>query len=136
MFEVAKPYARDLMLRRYSPGRIVGRARRETTDLVRIARDLPYQVSDVLEQARDGQIEVGFVHKGVDEFLAGMDVAFNRLVVALVVSAGLISSSLIGIFATEGPQILGINVVSVFGFVLSTILAVWLLVGVIRHGRL
>jgi ubiquinone biosynthesis protein len=136
VFETAKPYARDLMLRRYSPGRMAGRARRETTDLVRIARELPYQLHDVLEQARDGQIEVGFVHKGVDEFLQGMDVAFNRLVVALVVSAGLIASSLIGIFATKGPQLLGINVVSVFGFGLSTILAVWLLVGVIRHGRL
>ncbi len=136
VFEVAKPYARDLMLRRYSPGRMAVRARRETTDLVRIARELPYQLNDVLEQARDGQIEVGFVHKGVDEFLQGMDVAFNRLVVALVVSAGLIASSLIGIFATRGPLILGINSVSVIGFTLSTILAVWLLVGVIRHGRL
>src|SRR4051812_1497307 len=136
VFEVAKPYARDLMLRRYSPGRMVGRARRESTDLVRIARELPYQLNDVLEQARDGQIEVGFVHKGVDDFLQKMDVAFNRLVIALVVSAGVISSSLIGIFATGGPQLLGINVVSVIGFPLSTVLAVWLLVGVVRHGRL
>jgi ubiquinone biosynthesis protein len=136
VFEVAKPYARDLMLRRYSPGRVAQRARRETTDLVRIARELPYQLNDVLEQARDGQIEVGFVHKGVDDFLQKLDVAFNRLVIAMVVAAGLISSSLIGIFATSGPQVLGINVVSVVGFTLSTILAVWLLIGVMRHGRL
>jgi ubiquinone biosynthesis protein len=136
VFEVAKPYARDLMLRRYSPGRIAYRARRETTDLVRIARELPYQLNEVLEQARDGQIEVGFVHKGVDDFLQGVDVAANRMVVAIVVAAGLISSSIIGIFATGGPHVLGIHVLSFVGFTLSTLLAVWLMVGVVRHGRL
>ena len=57
----------------------------------------------MLEEVRDGQIEVGFVHKGLDEFMHKLDVVFNRLVVALVVAGGLIGSSLIGIFATDGP---------------------------------
>jgi hypothetical protein len=43
---------------------------------------------------------------------------------------------MIGIFATKGPQILGINSLSVVGFVLSTILGIWLLWGVVRGGRL
>ena len=136
VFEVAKPYARSLLVGRYSPGRMLSRARRETTDMARIARDLPYQVSDVLEQARDGQIEVGFVHKGIDDFMHKMDVAFNRLVVALVVAAGLISSSLMGIFAEEGPDVFGIHFLSVIGFLLSGLLAAWLLLGVLRSGRL
>ncbi|MFN2470511.1 MAG: ABC1 kinase family protein [Gaiellaceae bacterium] len=136
VFEVAKPYARNLLIGRYSPGRVASRARRETVELARIARGLPYQVSDVLEQARDGQIEVGFVHKGIDEFMHKMDIAFNRLVVALVVAAGLIASSLMGIFAEEGPQILGIHVVSVVGFLVSGLLGGWLLLGVLRSGRL
>jgi ubiquinone biosynthesis protein len=63
-------------------------------------------------------------------------VTFNRLVIALVVSAGLIASSMLGIFATGGPQILGINALAVVGFVLSGILGIWLLWGVIRSGRL
>ena len=76
------------------------------------------------------------MHKGLDEFLARMNVAFNRLVVALVVVGGLIGSSLIGIFATQGPQLLGVNILSVIGFVLSGILGAWLLWGVFRSGRL
>ena len=66
----------------------------------------------MLEQVRDGQIEVGFVHKGLDEFMQKIDVAMNRLIIAFVVAAGLIGSSLIGVFATSGPQVLGLNVVS------------------------
>ena len=103
VFEVAKPYARGLMLERYTPRRVLTRARKEGIELARVVRDMPYQVHDVLEEFRDGQIEVGFVHKGLDEFMRKLDVAFNRLVIALVVVGGLIGSSLIGIFSTEGP---------------------------------
>jgi hypothetical protein len=60
----------------------------------------------------------------------------NRLVIALVVSAGLVASSLLGIFATGGPEILGINALSVVGFLVSGILGFWLLWGVLRSGRL
>ncbi len=72
-----------------------------------------------MEEIRDGQIEVGFVHKGLDDLLAKLDTLFNRLVVALIVVGGLIGSSIIGIFATTGPQVLGINVISIVGFALS-----------------
>jgi ubiquinone biosynthesis protein len=93
-------------------------------------------VHDVLQEIRDGQIEVGFVHKGLDEFMHKLDVIFNRLVIALVVAGGLLGSSLIGILATEGPQIFGIHFLSVAGFIMSGVLGVWLMVGVLRSGRI
>src|SRR5690242_16965091 len=136
VFEVARPYARSLMLERYTPQRVLKRARTEGIELARIARDMPYQVHDFLEEVRDGQIEVGFVHKGLDEFMRKLDVAINRLVVALVVIGGLIGSSLIGIFSTTGPQLAGVNFLSFIGFVLSAVLGLWLLWGVFRSGRL
>jgi len=101
-----------------------------------MAIDLPYQIHDTLEQVRDGQIEVGFVHKGLDEFMEQMQRVFNRLVIALIVTGGLIGSSLIGIFAKAGPHLLGVNVISIGGFALSTVLGLWLLWGVVRSGRL
>jgi len=136
VFEVARPYARNLMVERFSPERMLARAQKESSDLVRITRAIPYQVHDFLEQIRDGQIEVGFVHKGLDQFMREVDVAFNRLVVALIVVGGLIGSSLIGVFGTHGPYVLGVNFLSFIGFLLSGALGVWLLWGVIRSGRL
>jgi ubiquinone biosynthesis protein len=136
VFEVAKPYARSLLLGRYTPQRVISRARRESFKLASVFAEYPYQVGDILEQMRDGQIEVGFVHKGLDEFMHKLDVAFNRLIIAFVVAAGLIGSSLIGVFATSGPQVLGLNVVSAFGFFLSGVLGLWLLWGVFRSGRI
>jgi ubiquinone biosynthesis protein len=136
VFEVAKPYARDLMLERFTPRRIAMRAQRESLQLTQMALELPYQIHDTLEQIRDGEIEVGFVHKGLDDLLAKLDTLFNRLVIALVVVGGLLGSSLIGIFAKAGPQVLGLNVVAFIGFLLSGLLGLWLLWGVVRSGRL
>jgi ubiquinone biosynthesis protein len=136
VFEVAKPYARGLMLGRFTPQRVVARARKEGWQLAQIAYDIPYQVHDFLEEIRDGQIEVGFVHKGLDEFMHKVDVGVNRLVVALVVVGGLIGSALIGTFAKGGPHLLGVNVLSLIGFALSGVLGLWLLYAVVRRGRL
>jgi ubiquinone biosynthesis protein len=136
VFEVARPHARALMVERFTPRRVIGRARREAWQLATITAELPYQIHDTLDQIRDGQIEVGFVHKGLDDFMHKLDAVMNRLVIALVVAGGLIGSSLIGIFATTGPHILGVHFLSVFGFLVSGILGVWLLWGVIRSGRL
>jgi ubiquinone biosynthesis protein len=115
---------------------MLARAQKESHELVRIAAEIPHQLHDILDELRDGQIDVGFVHKGLDEFMHKVDVAFNRLVVALIVVGGLIGSSLIGIFATHGPFVFGVNFLSFIGFILSGALGVWLLWGVIRSGRL
>ena len=136
VFEVAKPYARDLMMHRYTPHRMLRRATKETRALAQVIRETPYQWHDVLEQARHGQLELVFRHKGLDELAHKLDVVFNRLVVALVVAGGLIGSSLIGIFAKNGPHVMGLHVISFIGFLLSGILGVWLLIGVVKSGRL
>jgi ubiquinone biosynthesis protein len=136
VFEVARPYARELMVDRFSPARLAASAQRQGRELFGIARELPYQIHDVLQEVRDGQIEVGFVHKGLDEFMHKLDVAINRVVVALVVAGGLLGSSLIGILATEGPHIFGLHFLSAIGFLVSGVLGAWLLIGVLRSGRL
>jgi ubiquinone biosynthesis protein len=136
VFEVAKPYARDMMIGRFTPERLARSAQKEAIGLARILREAPYQWHDFLEQVRDGQIEVGFVHKGLDEFMPRIEQGFNRLVIALIAAGGLIGSSLIGVFATGGPHVFGIHVIAFVGFILSGVLGAWLLWGVVRSGRL
>ena len=134
VFEVARPYARALVMQRFTP-----RPRRRAG----APRDEPVRAGDLgapvpaLRDARagaGGEIELGFVHKGLDDLMHKLDVISNRLVIALIVVGGLIGSSLIGIFAKTGPHVLGLNVVSAFGFMASGVLGIWLLVGVIRSG--
>jgi ubiquinone biosynthesis protein len=136
VFDVAKPYARELMIERFTPQRVVRRTAGEASSLARMLRELPYQVHDTMEQVRDGQIEVGFRHEGLDALFQHMDRVGNRLVIAIIAGTGVIGSALIGIFGDAGPQILGLHVFSIVGFSISTLLGLWLAWGVIRSGRL
>ena len=136
VFDVAKPYARELMIERFTPQRVVRRTAEEASNLARMLKELPYQVHDTMEQARDGQIEVGFRHEGLDDLFQHMDRVGNRLVIAIVAGTGVIGSALIGIFGDAGPHILGLHVFSIVGFSISTLLGLWLAWGVIRSGRL
>jgi ubiquinone biosynthesis protein len=136
VFDVAKPYARELMIERFTPQRVVRRGGQELRSWARMALDLPYQVHDTMEQVRDGQIEVGFRHEGLDDFFTHMDKVVNRLVIAVVAGTGVIGSALIGIFADSGPHVLGLHVFSIVGFSVSALLGLWLAWGVIRSGRL
>ena len=69
VFEVARPYARSLVLGRFTPERVAGMVRSVVFGLARVLREAPYQLHDFLEQAREGRIEVGFVHKGLEVFI-------------------------------------------------------------------
>ena len=132
VFEVAKPYARELMMQRFSPRRLARDTQNEVRDLARVLRAAPQQVHDVLESFRDGQVEVRLARDELDLVLRNLDVGLNRLVIALVVAAGLIGSSFLAAAAT-GP---GLQTLAGIGFALSFGLGVWLMWGVIRHGRL
>ena len=136
VFDVAKPYARELMIERFTPQRVVRRTAGEASNLARMLKEFPYQVHDTMEQVRDGQIEVGFRHEGLDDLFQHMDRVGNRLVIAIIAGTGVIGSALIGIFGDSGPHILGLHVFSIVGFSISTLLGLWLAWGVIRSGRL
>jgi ubiquinone biosynthesis protein len=136
VFEVAEPYAAELVARRYSPRRLLDRSREELESYGGLLMELPYQVHDTLEQLRDGEVEVQFRHKGLDELTRQADVVFNRLVIAVVMAALLIGSSLIGISANGGWHLFGIHVLALAGFLTASALGFVLVLSIVRSGRL
>ncbi|HEY2868128.1 MAG TPA: hypothetical protein VGJ11_01405, partial [Gaiellales bacterium] len=133
---VAEPYAAELVARRYSPRRLLDRSREELESYGGLLMELPYQVHDTLEQLRDGEVEVQFRHKGLDELTRQADVVFNRLVIAVVMAALLVGSSLIGISAQGGWHVFGIHVLALAGFLTASALGFVLVLSIVRSGRL
>jgi len=136
VFEVARPYARGLMADRFHPRAVSQQFRNEAIGLASVARDMPYQISDVLERLREGTFQVKIENPGIDQIDDHIDKASNRMSVALVVAGGLLGSAIIGVFADDGPHVLGLHLLSVLGFILSGAFGLWLVWGVMRHGRL
>ena len=136
VFEVAKPYARQLIAERFSPRRMSIRAQAEVRELAGVARELPYQLRDVMEQTRQGNLELQIRNPGFDDLTYHIDHAVNRIAVALIVLGGLVGSSIVGVLAKDGPHVAGLHLLSFIGFVLSGAFAVWLVWGIARSGRL
>jgi ubiquinone biosynthesis protein len=108
----------------------------EALALGSVAREVPYQVSDILERLRDGTFQVHIENPGIDQIDDHIDKATNRIAVALVILGGLMGSAIIGVFAEGGPHAIGIHLLALAGFILSGVFGTWLVWGILRHGRL
>ena len=58
------------------------------------------------------------------------------MVVALVASSLGVASSIIAVFVTEGPHLLGVSVWGIPGFVAALFFGIWLMWAIFRSGRM
>jgi ubiquinone biosynthesis protein len=98
--------------------------------------EYPRQLYNLLNELKDGEIEVVFRHRGLDDLISKVDILANRLVFAFLIAALIISSSLLGIFSESGVRVLGMSILGLIGFVIAALLGLLLLVGIVRSGRL
>jgi len=138
VYEIARPYARRLLRERFEPSAILERARESVAENARYLEDYPEQLRELLTELEDGEVEIRLRHGGLDDLTGQVDVLANRLVFALVTGALFVGSSLLGAFATAGPQVpyLGVAVVAFAGFALALVMSVILFFVIFRSGRL
>jgi ubiquinone biosynthesis protein len=126
-------------------GELISRFRDPRYVAVRTARKLmqgdtyaeyPRQIHNLLNELKDGEIEVVFRLRKLDELVSKVDILANRLVIALLIAALIIGSSFFVIFGEGGARFLGVSILGLLGFVIAALLGLLLLVGIIRSGRL
>ena len=133
---VAAAEAAEALISRYrDPAYIAGRLVRRVVQPDALA-DYPRQIHMLLDELKDGEVEVRFRHAGLDDLISKVDILANRLVFALLIAALILGSSMLGIFLDKGAQFLGVHFIGLIGFVVAAILGLLLLVGIIRSGRL
>ena len=111
------------MLERFTPQRVARRARRDAIPLRADLRARRRTSGTTPRGAARRPDRGGLRAQGTRRLpRRSIQRVFNRLVIALIVTGGLIGSSMIGIFATAGPHLLGVNVLSIVGFALSAVL--------------
>ena len=132
---VAAEAAEALISRYRDPAYIAARMARRLAQPDTYA-DYPRQLHALLNELKDGEIEVRFRHAGLDELISKVDILANRLVFGLLIAALILGSSLLGLFVKGGVQIVGLSVFGLVGFVFAAILGLLLLFAIIRSGRL
>jgi ubiquinone biosynthesis protein len=74
-------------------------------------------------------------HIGLDKFIKDMDRSSNRIAFSMIISAILLSSAIM--HATgAGPSVFGMSLLGITAFGIAFILGIWLLISIIRSGRL
>lgn len=84
---VLAPYARQLLLRRYAPGRLVKQLGRAGLEAAEVAADLPWHVGRLLADIERGGIEFAIRPAHFDPLLARLERLVNRLVLGMLAAA-------------------------------------------------
>jgi len=131
----SEPYASKLVRERYSPAKIAREFGRDVADAGEFAFHLPRQLRKIIRKLLRNDIHFKLHHLGLDNLIRDMDRSSNRIAFAMVISALIISSAIMNATGVP-PRIFGQSVLGWMGFVLAGLLGVWLLISIIRSGRL
>ncbi len=136
LFEIAGRYTGELKWGLVDPRRVPTRLQRYAAEYAQIFSEYPLQVYDVLNELRDGEVEIKFRHTGLEGMIHRLDVIANRVVVALVSIALGVTGMAVAVTVDGGPQVGGLSLWGIPGLVAALIFGVWLIYAIIRSGRL
>jgi ubiquinone biosynthesis protein len=135
IIEEAKPFAKELIQKRMSPAYQMTKAYRTLSDISDIMKEIPGQISHVLRKVIKDRLKIEFVHSGLDRLIRDMDKSSNRLSFSLIISAIVVGSSII-MLSGKGPLLFGFPMLGVIGYIVAGLLGLWLVISILRSGRL
>jgi len=131
----AAPFVRHIQLERLRPKRIAEDMYNSGAELLDLIKEIPGEVREILRQAKQGRIRIEFEHRGIEPMLSTHDRISNRLAFAIVLASLVIGSSLI-VLSGIPPNWHGIPVIGLAGFLIAGVMGFWLLVTILRRGRM
>jgi ubiquinone biosynthesis protein len=135
MIERTTPFIKRIRAARMHPKRIADDMLESGIDLVRLLREIPGGVREILTQFKRGKVKIEFEHRGLEPMLSKHDQTSNRIAFSIVIGALIIGSAVIVLSKTP-PLLFGIPVIGIIGFVAAGFMAVWLLIAILTKGRL
>jgi len=137
LLALIRPRIRDLVAKRFAPSRLLRSATVSGWHLLNILKVAPTQMRDVFRRVARGQWQVHIRHQNLDDLAHEIDRASNRLGVSIIVAAVIVGSSLIIGNETRVPLLgLPLAIIGAFGYIFAAIMGLWLVVNMIRSGKL
>ncbi|NLB06219.1 MAG: AarF/ABC1/UbiB kinase family protein [Desulfobulbaceae bacterium] len=135
LIRLARPFMRRIRLERMRPARLAEEIARTGSGYLQLLRELPEELRTILRQLRGGRMRIEFEHRGLQALGAALDRVSNRIAFAIVLAALIVGSSLI-VLSDIPPHWHDIPVIGLLGFLVAGIMGFWLLLSIIRHGRM
>lgn len=131
----AEPYAIKLVKEKYSASRIYAKVSKNLIDLGDFILFFPKQIRQIIRKILRDDLHMKMTHIGLDKLITDMDRSSNRITFGMIISAILLSSAIMHASGT-GPRIFGLSILGIISFGLAFLLGIWLIISIIRSGRL
>ncbi|UCE52686.1 MAG: AarF/ABC1/UbiB kinase family protein [Desulfobacterales bacterium] len=135
MIANAAPFVQRVKLDRFRPQRIAGDVIDLASKLLQFLQQFPEDLLDLADLIRRQKIRLQLEHHGLETMLATHDQISNRLAFSIIIAALIIGSALI-VISEIPPLIFGISLIGIILFSAAAIMGIWLLVAILRKGRL
>jgi ubiquinone biosynthesis protein len=135
MITKAAPFVKRILLGRFTPQRISGDMYRLALDLMKFLKQFPKDLLDISRMVRQQKLYVRIENQGLNRMLSTHDQISNRISFSIIIAALIIGSALI-VISEIPPLFYGISLIGIIAFLAAAVMGIWLLVAIIRKGRL
>lgn len=135
VIKTASPFVREIQKDRFRPRRLARDLIGYSNELFHLLKEVPGDLKAVLRLAKQGKLKIEFEHIGLTPLLNTQDRTSNRLAFAIVIASLVIGSSLI-IHSGIPPKWHDIPLIGLAGYVVAGIMGFWLLISILRRGRM
>lgn len=130
-----RPFIQQVKLERFGPKRLSADLYDMLSRLLQFLQQFPKDLLDLTGMIRQQRLSLQLEHKGLEAMLATQDQTSNRMSFAIIIAALIIGSALI-VISEIPPLVYGISLIGIIGYLVAAIMGIWLLVAIIRKGRL
>ncbi|MFN3752010.1 MAG: ABC1 kinase family protein [Thiobacillus sp.] len=134
MIDHVTPFVEAIIQQRYTPGALFARGRRSVREALEVVADLPRDLRHLLRDARRGRVKVDLDLKRLDHFGHQLDSASNRLTMGILTASLVIGSSII-MTVKGGPELFGLPLFGLLGFLIAFFNSVWIVFSIWRAGK-
>lgn len=134
MVDHITPFLQRVLEARYTPEALGRRARRGLQEIGEVLFGLPRDVARLFRQARRGHMRIDLDLKRLDHFGMQLNQAANRLTMGVLTASLVVGSSII-MTVKGGPELFGLPIFGLLGFLLAFFNSVWIVMSIWRSGK-
>lgn len=135
MIAKAAPFIEQVLISRFKPQRVAEDVGDLAARMLKFLHQFPKDLLDLAGLLRQQKLSLQIKHDGLEKVLATHDQISNRISFSIVIAALIVGSALIVISKTP-PLFYGISLIGIIGFLAAALMGIWLLVAILRSGRL
>ena len=127
----AEAYVTSIASKRYKAEMLWHAVKRAFIKLMSLQKDIPARFFKIADKIERDELGIRFRHENLESLNHTLENISNRLAFSVIIAALIIGSSMI-ITTGIGPFIFGFPALGIIGYLVSSILGLWLIINIIR----